>query len=51
MNGMLKGMFEQQGIDVYMGAGVIKDAHTVTVNDEHYKLRTLSLRQVSTVIN
>ncbi|MCI2928751.1 MULTISPECIES: NAD(P)/FAD-dependent oxidoreductase [Staphylococcus] len=34
MNGMLKGMFEQQGIDVYMGAGVIKDAHTVTVNDE-----------------
>ncbi|WP_053032200.1 dihydrolipoyl dehydrogenase family protein [Staphylococcus haemolyticus] len=32
MNGMLKGMFEQQGIDVYMGAGVIKDAHTV--NDE-----------------
>ena len=50
MNGMLKGMFEQQGIDVYMGAGVIKDAHTVTVNDD-YKLRTLSLRQVSTVIN
>lgn len=34
MNGMLKGMFEQQGIDVYMGAGVIKDAHTVTVNGE-----------------
>lgn len=34
MNGMLKGMFEQQGIDVYMGAGVIKHAHTVTVNDE-----------------
>lgn len=34
MNGMLKGMFEQQGIDVYMGAGVIKDEHTVTVNDE-----------------
>lgn len=34
MNGMLKGMFEQQGIDVYMGAGVIKDAQTVTVNDE-----------------
>lgn len=34
MNGMLKGMFEQQGIGVYMGAGVIKDAHTVTVNDE-----------------
>lgn len=34
MNGMLKGMFEQQGIDVYMGAGVVKDAHTVTVNDE-----------------
>ncbi|WP_368868186.1 NAD(P)/FAD-dependent oxidoreductase [Staphylococcus haemolyticus] len=34
MSGMLKGMFEQQGIDVYMGAGVIKDAHTVTVNDE-----------------
>ena len=27
MNGMLKGMFEQQGIDVYMG-GVIKDAHS-----------------------
>ncbi|MDN8760270.1 FAD-dependent oxidoreductase, partial [Staphylococcus aureus] len=34
MNGMLKGMFEQQGIDVYMGKGVIKEAHIVEVNGE-----------------
>lgn len=41
MNGMLKGMFEQQGIDVYMGAGVIKDAHTVTVNDEELQTENI----------
>lgn len=41
MNGMLKGMFEQQGIDVYMGAGVIKDEHTVTVNDEELQTENI----------
>ncbi|MFS4465199.1 dihydrolipoyl dehydrogenase family protein [Staphylococcus haemolyticus] len=41
MNGMLKGMFEQQGIDVYMGAGVIKDAHTVKVNDEELQTENI----------
>lgn len=30
----LKSMFEQQGIDVYMGEGVIKDEHTVEVNGD-----------------
>lgn len=41
MNDMLKGMFEQQGIDVYMGAGVIKDEHTVTVNDEELQTENI----------
>lgn len=41
MNGMLKGMFEQQGIDVYMGAGIIKDEHTVTVNDEELQTENI----------
>ena len=41
MNGMLKGMFEQQGIDVYMGAGVIKDEHTVTVNNEELQTENI----------
>ncbi|MCE5097214.1 dihydrolipoyl dehydrogenase family protein [Staphylococcus devriesei] len=30
--GTLKSMFEQQGIDVIMGTGIIKDAHTIEVN-------------------
>ena len=34
MAGQLKSLFEQQGIDVYDGAGVIKDEHTVEVNGE-----------------
>lgn len=34
MAGNLKSLFEQQGIDVYDGAGVIKDEHTVEVNGE-----------------
>ena len=32
MAGQLKSLFEQQGIDVYDGTGVIKNEHTVEVN-------------------
>ena len=34
MAGQLKSLFEQQGIDVYDGTGVIKNEHTVEVNGE-----------------
>ncbi|MGW9855787.1 glutathione reductase (NADPH) [Staphylococcus hominis] len=34
MADVLKSMFEKQDIDVYMGAGVIKDEHTVEVNGD-----------------
>ncbi|GEP85100.1 dihydrolipoamide dehydrogenase [Staphylococcus piscifermentans] len=33
MSDFVASMIEQQGIDLYMGKGVIKDAHTVTVDD------------------
>jgi glutathione reductase (NADPH) len=34
MAGQLKSLFEQQGIDVYDGTGVIKNEHTVEVNGQ-----------------
>lgn len=34
MADFLKSMFEKQDIDVYMGAGVIKDEHTIEVNGD-----------------
>ncbi|MEJ7498477.1 NAD(P)/FAD-dependent oxidoreductase, partial [Staphylococcus warneri] len=34
MANTLKGLFEQQGIDVYDDTGVIKNEHTVEVNGE-----------------
>ena len=37
-------MIEQQGIDLYMGKGVIKDAHTVSVDDTELESRKYCYR-------
>lgn len=37
LSGYVASIIEQQGVDLYMGKGVIKDAHTITVDDIELK--------------